>query len=152
MVAQSLKNIEMIGKKLARALDATILPVKDGFIVEKRNKNKNTYIRIQFVRNIVTEQTDLAIEKGTLSDKKPDVKEIIKDIENLCMTIPDGTEDTSKNVVTFLYTHGDRFSIVNMDTGMVVSRICAFDRRKLLEGKKVPKEIMDKRRQFTKIF
>ena len=152
MGAQSLRNLEQVGKRIARALDATVLHEKNGFIVEKRDKHNNVYIRIHLVHNFISEQTDLAIERGTLSDKKPYIKEVIKDVKNLCMTIPDDTEDTSKNVVTFLYTHGDRFSIINMDAGMVLSRICAFDRRKLLEGKKVPKEIMDKRRQFTKIF
>ncbi len=152
MATQSLRNLEQVGKRIARALDATVLYEKNGFIVEKRNKKENVYVRIHLVHNYVSEQTDLAIERGILSDKTPYINETIKDVENLCMTIPNETEDASKNVVTFLYTYGDRFSIINVDGSLVVTRICAFDRRKLLEGKPVPKEIADKRRQFAKIF
>ena len=151
MGSQSFKNLDLAGKRVAHALDAVVLSEKNGFIVEKRNMNKNIYIRINLVHNFVTEQSILTVERGTLSDKKPHVKEIVKDVDNLCVTIPESTEDVAKDMVTFLYIHGERFSIFNVDAGMIFSRLRGFDQRKLQDGKKVSKEVAEQRRQFTKI-
>ncbi len=151
MAAQGLRSLEIIGKRIARALEATVIPAQNGFIVEKRNKKKNIYIRIQFARNIITEQTDIVIERGMLSDKKPYVREILKDTDNLNMTIPEEKEEVPIKTVTFLHTHGDRFSVVNVDTNLDMSRICAFDRRKFMKNKEVPKEVAEMRRKFSKI-
>ena len=90
-------------------------------------------------------------ERGTLSDGKPYMKESIRDVSNMYLTMSKCTDDVSKNMITFLYTHGDRFSIVNVETDMNLSRVCAFDKRKFLQGKEVPKEILEKRREFKKV-
>ena len=79
------------------------------------------------------------------------MKEVIRDVKNMYLTIPESTDKDSKNMITFLYTHGDRFSVVNVDTDMKLSRMCAFDRRKFQQDKKVPKEILEKRRGFKKV-
>ena len=148
----SIIESELVGKNIAKSISATFLNEKNGFIVEKRDKKNNIYIRIHLVHNYVNELTDLSIERGSLHDKKPYMKEVIKDIEGLCINISEKTDDVSKNVVTFIYTHGDRFSIINVDANMIISWISAFDRRKILEGNSVPEEIAIKRRKFKNIF
>ncbi|MBA7560721.1 hypothetical protein ES708_02351 [subsurface metagenome] len=152
MNEQKLKNLEEIGSKIADALNATMLFLNNGFIVEKKNSTQNTYVRIHLIQNFVDNKTDISFERGSISDKKLYVKEIIKDITNLSLTIPKSEENVLKDVVTFLYTNNDRFSLVNVDTNMLISRICAFDKRKILEGKPVPKEISEQRRKFQTIF
>ena len=151
MSKQNFKNIEQLGNKIARFFKATIIPEPNGFIVEKRDKEHNTYFRISLVYNFVNDESNVRFERGRLSDRKPYMRESINDIKNLHLTVPDGTEESSKNIVTFLYTHGDRFSIINVDTGMDLSRLCAFDKRKLQKDKPVPKEILQQRRNFEKI-
>ena len=152
MEKYSIREFEQIGKMIAKSIDAKFLLEENGFIIEKRDKKSSNYLRIHLVHNYVSELTDFSVERGSLYDKKPYVKEIIKDIENLCMTIPENSENLLDNVVTFLYTHGDRFSIINVNKSMIVSWISAYDRRKILEGKIVPNEIEKKRRKFKKIF
>ena len=143
---------ELVGKSIARYINAKFLREKNGFIIEKRDKKSSNYLRIHLVHNYVNELTDLSVERGSLHDKKPYMKEVIKDIEGLCMNIPENTDDVSKNVVTFIYTHGDRFSIINVDENMIISWISAFDRRKILGGNSIPEEIAIKRRKFKNIF
>ena len=60
-------------------------------------------------------------------------------------------EKESKNKITFFYKFGDRLSIVNIDTDMVISRVCTFDKRKFQKNKKFSKDYLEKRREFRKI-
>lgn len=152
MVTSSMEDSELVGKSIAKSINATFFREKNGFIIEKRNKKNNIYLRIHLVHNYVNELTDLSIERGSLYDKKPYVKEVIKDIEGLCTVISENSGDVMKNEVTFLYTYGDRFSIITVDANMILSRISAIDRRKILGGNSVPDEIAHKRRKFKNIF
>ena len=166
MTIENSKNIKEIGVKIANFYNTAIefekigfnVEKRDkdssnnyGFIVEKKDEDSNTYFRINFVYNFVNDKSNVFFERGKLSDKKPYMKESIRDVDNICMTITKSIDNVSKNMITFLYTHGDRFSIVNVDIDMNLSRVCAFDKRKFLLGKEVPKEILEKRRKFKKI-
>ena len=152
MVTSSMKDSELVGMNIAKSISATFLKEKNGFIIEKRDKKNNIYLRIHLVHNYVNDLTDLSIERGSLCDKKPYVKEVIKDVEGLCTVISENSRDVMKNEVTFLYTYGDRFSIITVDANMILSRISAIDRRKILESNSVPDEIAHKRRKFKNIF
>ena len=121
MKTNDMKDIELVGKKIAKSINATFLNEKNGFILEKRDKNNNIYLRIRLVHNYVDELTDFSVERVLLSDKKPYIKEVIKDISGMCMTIPEYKEGAITNVVSFLYTNGDRFSLINVDENMIVS-------------------------------
>ena len=89
MGTNSIVDSGLIGKEIAYSINASFLHKKNGFIIEKRNNKSNIYIRICLVHNYVSELTDLSIERGSLYDKKPYVKEIFKDVENLNTALPE---------------------------------------------------------------
>ncbi|MBT4484354.1 MAG: hypothetical protein HOC71_11840 [Candidatus Latescibacteria bacterium] len=166
MAIQDFENLEELGDKIANFYKIALEFEKSGYDVEKRDKDSSnnygfivikkdedidSYFRINFIYNFISDKSNVFFERGTLSDGKPYMKESIRDVSNMYLTLSKCTDSVSKNMITFLYTHGDRFSIVNVETDMNLSRVCAFDKRKFLQGKEVPKEILDKRREFKKV-
>ena len=148
----SIIESELVGKSIAKSISATFFREKNRFIIQKSDKINNIYLRIHIVHNYVNDLTDISVERGSLYDKKPYVKEVIKDVECLSTTFLEKKEYVSNNVVTFIYTYGDRFSIITVDDNMILSWISAIDRRKILEGNSFPEEIAPKRRKFKNIF